>query len=130
MLVRQCLCFFLQPSVSLQVKRKLDLDSDHQYLSTTRPSIGQAPPSTPAPPRGTHTAYSADFFSHCYSKFTAEATRQHGTLTFATAAIVIKTAVLLSAQTTACQPVFVFTRVTSVRNNKDYWSAKMAKDSF
>uniref|UniRef100_A0A673BNK0 E2F transcription factor 1 n=1 Tax=Sphaeramia orbicularis TaxID=375764 RepID=A0A673BNK0_9TELE len=33
------------------VKRKLDLDSDHQYLSTSRPSIGQAPPSTPAPPR-------------------------------------------------------------------------------
>ncbi|XP_040913475.1 transcription factor E2F1 [Toxotes jaculatrix] len=33
------------------VKRKLDLDSDHQYVSTTRPSIGQAPPSTPAPPR-------------------------------------------------------------------------------
>ncbi|KAG7521467.1 transcription factor E2F1 [Solea senegalensis] len=37
--------------VFLQVKRKLDLDSDHQYVSTTRPSIGQAPPSTPAPPR-------------------------------------------------------------------------------
>ncbi|XP_068589271.1 transcription factor E2F1 [Cebidichthys violaceus] len=33
------------------VKRKLDLDSDHQYVSTTRPTIGQAPPSTPAPPR-------------------------------------------------------------------------------
>ncbi|XP_017266670.1 transcription factor E2F1 isoform X2 [Kryptolebias marmoratus] len=33
------------------VKRKLDLDSDHQYVSTTRPSTGQAPPSTPAPPR-------------------------------------------------------------------------------
>lgn len=33
------------------VKRKLDLDSDHQYVSTSRPSIGQAPPSTPAPPR-------------------------------------------------------------------------------
>ncbi|XP_034029193.1 transcription factor E2F1 [Thalassophryne amazonica] len=33
------------------VKRKLDLDSDHQYVSTTRPSISQAPPSTPAPPR-------------------------------------------------------------------------------
>lgn len=33
------------------VKRKLDLDSDHQYVSTTRSSIGQAPPSTPAPPR-------------------------------------------------------------------------------
>ncbi|KAM6982952.1 transcription factor E2F1 [Tautogolabrus adspersus] len=33
------------------VKRKLDLDSDHQYVSTTRPSVGQAPPSTPAPPR-------------------------------------------------------------------------------
>ncbi|XP_059188298.1 transcription factor E2F1 [Centropristis striata] len=33
------------------VKRKLDLDSDHQYVSTTRPSIGPAPPSTPAPPR-------------------------------------------------------------------------------
>ncbi|XP_003963046.1 transcription factor E2F1 [Takifugu rubripes] len=32
------------------VKRKLDLDSDHQYVSTTRPCIGQAP-STPAPPR-------------------------------------------------------------------------------
>uniref|UniRef100_A0A3Q3LPD7 E2F transcription factor 1 n=1 Tax=Mastacembelus armatus TaxID=205130 RepID=A0A3Q3LPD7_9TELE len=30
------------------VKRKLDLDSDHQYVSTTRPSIGQAPPSTPS----------------------------------------------------------------------------------
>ncbi|CAB1458844.1 unnamed protein product [Pleuronectes platessa] len=33
------------------VKRKLDLDSDHQYVSTTRVSIGKAPPSTPAPPR-------------------------------------------------------------------------------
>ncbi|XP_078477663.1 transcription factor E2F1 [Lampetra planeri] len=33
------------------VKRKLDLDSDHQYVSTTRPSTGQAPLSTPAPPR-------------------------------------------------------------------------------
>ncbi|CAG6021055.1 unnamed protein product [Menidia menidia] len=33
------------------VKRKLDLDSDHQYVSTTRPSTGQAPPSTPAPPK-------------------------------------------------------------------------------
>ncbi|XP_026224480.1 transcription factor E2F1 [Anabas testudineus] len=33
------------------VKRKLDLDSDHQYVSTTRLSAGQAPPSTPAPPR-------------------------------------------------------------------------------
>ncbi|XP_076596258.1 transcription factor E2F1 [Chaetodon auriga] len=33
------------------VKRKLDLDSDHQYVSTTRPSVGPAPPSTPAPPR-------------------------------------------------------------------------------
>ncbi|XP_057685527.1 transcription factor E2F1 [Corythoichthys intestinalis] len=33
------------------VKRKLDLDSDHQYVSTTRPSSGYAPPSTPAPPR-------------------------------------------------------------------------------
>uniref|UniRef100_A0A665X4V8 E2F transcription factor 1 n=1 Tax=Echeneis naucrates TaxID=173247 RepID=A0A665X4V8_ECHNA len=33
------------------VKRKLDLDSDHQYVSTARPSLGQAPPSTPAPPR-------------------------------------------------------------------------------
>ncbi|KAM4562899.1 transcription factor E2F1 [Odontesthes bonariensis] len=33
------------------VKRKLDLDSDHQYVSTTRPSTDQAPPSTPAPPR-------------------------------------------------------------------------------
>uniref|UniRef100_A0A8D0AS52 E2F transcription factor 1 n=1 Tax=Sander lucioperca TaxID=283035 RepID=A0A8D0AS52_SANLU len=42
-------CVFLRPF--LQVKRKLDLDSDHQYVSTTRPSIGQAPPSTPAPPR-------------------------------------------------------------------------------
>nr|XP_040048331.1 transcription factor E2F1 [Gasterosteus aculeatus aculeatus] len=38
------------------VKRKLDLDSDHQYVSTTRPSIGQAPPSTPAPPRVPRTA--------------------------------------------------------------------------
>uniref|UniRef100_A0A3B4GAJ4 E2F transcription factor 1 n=1 Tax=Pundamilia nyererei TaxID=303518 RepID=A0A3B4GAJ4_9CICH len=37
--------------VFLQVKRKLDLDSDHQYVSTTRPSTGQAPLSTPAPPR-------------------------------------------------------------------------------
>ncbi|XP_013870820.1 transcription factor E2F1 [Austrofundulus limnaeus] len=36
------------------VKRKLDLDSDHQYLSTARPSTGQAPPSTPAPPRVPH----------------------------------------------------------------------------
>uniref|UniRef100_A0A3B5KNH2 E2F/DP family winged-helix DNA-binding domain-containing protein n=1 Tax=Xiphophorus couchianus TaxID=32473 RepID=A0A3B5KNH2_9TELE len=33
------------------VKRKLDLDSDHQYVSTTRPATGQVPPSTPAPPR-------------------------------------------------------------------------------
>ncbi|CAL8253648.1 unnamed protein product [Arctogadus glacialis] len=33
------------------VKRKLDLDSDHQYVSTTRTSLGKAPPSTPAPPR-------------------------------------------------------------------------------
>nr|XP_015824062.2 transcription factor E2F1 [Nothobranchius furzeri] len=33
------------------VKRKLDLDSDHQYISTTQPPTGQAPPSTPAPPR-------------------------------------------------------------------------------
>ncbi|XP_061624153.1 transcription factor E2F1 [Phyllopteryx taeniolatus] len=33
------------------VKRKLDLDSDHQYVSTARPSSGHAPPSTPAPPR-------------------------------------------------------------------------------
>ncbi|XP_047221554.1 transcription factor E2F1 isoform X2 [Girardinichthys multiradiatus] len=33
------------------VKRKLDLDSDHQYVSTTRPTTGQVPPSTPAPPR-------------------------------------------------------------------------------
>ncbi|XP_077371125.1 transcription factor E2F1 [Festucalex cinctus] len=33
------------------VKRKLDLDSDHQYVSTTRPSSSHAPPSTPAPPR-------------------------------------------------------------------------------
>uniref|UniRef100_A0A667YDH2 E2F transcription factor 1 n=1 Tax=Myripristis murdjan TaxID=586833 RepID=A0A667YDH2_9TELE len=34
------------------VKRKLDLDSDHQYVSTTRtPSLGEAPLSTPAPPR-------------------------------------------------------------------------------
>ncbi|XP_076015420.1 transcription factor E2F1 [Genypterus blacodes] len=33
------------------VKRKLDLDSDHQYVSTTRTSVGPAPPSTPAPPR-------------------------------------------------------------------------------
>ncbi|KAK0144228.1 Transcription factor E2F1 [Merluccius polli] len=33
------------------VKRKLDLDSDHQYVSTTRPSLGKAPPLTPAPPR-------------------------------------------------------------------------------
>ncbi|KAK2897955.1 transcription factor E2F1 [Channa argus] len=38
------------------VKRKLDLDSDHQYVSTTRPSIGKAPPSTPAPPRVPRTA--------------------------------------------------------------------------
>ncbi|XP_068190849.1 transcription factor E2F1 isoform X2 [Antennarius striatus] len=33
------------------VKRKLDLDSDHQYVCTTRPSVGPAPLSTPAPPR-------------------------------------------------------------------------------
>uniref|UniRef100_A0A3Q2FYY6 E2F transcription factor 1 n=1 Tax=Cyprinodon variegatus TaxID=28743 RepID=A0A3Q2FYY6_CYPVA len=33
------------------VKRKLDLDSDHQYVSTTRPTTGQVTPSTPAPPR-------------------------------------------------------------------------------
>ncbi|KAM4610422.1 transcription factor E2F1 [Polymixia lowei] len=32
------------------VKRKLDLDSDHQYVSTTR-TLGRVPPSTPAPPR-------------------------------------------------------------------------------
>uniref|UniRef100_A0A3Q4I5V5 E2F transcription factor 1 n=1 Tax=Neolamprologus brichardi TaxID=32507 RepID=A0A3Q4I5V5_NEOBR len=44
-------CFLLQTCVFLQVKRKLDLDSDHQYVSTTRPSTGQAPLSTPAPPR-------------------------------------------------------------------------------
>ena len=43
------LCLSLSPS---QVKRKLDLDSDHQYVSTTRTSLGKAPPSTPAPPRG------------------------------------------------------------------------------
>ncbi|XP_051517175.1 transcription factor E2F1 [Myxocyprinus asiaticus] len=34
------------------VKRKLDLDSDHQYICTFRPtSHGPAPPATPAPPR-------------------------------------------------------------------------------
>ncbi|KAM9785716.1 transcription factor E2F1 [Neosynchiropus ocellatus] len=33
------------------VKRKLDLDSDHQYVSTTRPATGQIPAATPAPPR-------------------------------------------------------------------------------
>ncbi|XP_073669132.1 transcription factor E2F1 [Paramisgurnus dabryanus] len=34
------------------VKRKLDLDSDHQYICTSRsPSHGPAPPATPAPPR-------------------------------------------------------------------------------
>ncbi|XP_061758459.1 transcription factor E2F1 [Nerophis ophidion] len=33
------------------VKRKLDLDSDHQYVSTSRASSVHAPPSTPAPPR-------------------------------------------------------------------------------
>ncbi|XP_030643190.1 transcription factor E2F1 [Chanos chanos] len=33
------------------VKRKLDLDSDHQYMSSVRPPVGRAPPSTPAPPR-------------------------------------------------------------------------------
>ncbi len=46
-------CFYNQ-WLFPQVKRKLDLDSDHQYVSTTRPSVGQATPSTPAPPRGTH----------------------------------------------------------------------------
>ncbi|XP_026093128.1 transcription factor E2F1-like [Carassius auratus] len=35
------------------VKRKLDLDSDHQYICTSRPaSHGPEPPATPAPPRG------------------------------------------------------------------------------
>ncbi|XP_043086271.1 transcription factor E2F1 isoform X2 [Puntigrus tetrazona] len=39
-------------SISSQVKRKLDLDSDHQYICTSRPaSHGPAPPATPAPPR-------------------------------------------------------------------------------
>ncbi|XP_057219417.1 transcription factor E2F1 [Triplophysa rosa] len=34
------------------VKRKLDLDSDHQYICTSRTaSRGPAPPATPAPPR-------------------------------------------------------------------------------
>uniref|UniRef100_A0A673MYI6 Transcription factor E2F1-like n=1 Tax=Sinocyclocheilus rhinocerous TaxID=307959 RepID=A0A673MYI6_9TELE len=34
------------------VKRKLDLDSDHQYICTSRPaSHGPEPPATPAPPR-------------------------------------------------------------------------------
>ncbi|KAJ8265738.1 hypothetical protein COCON_G00148370 [Conger conger] len=34
------------------VKRKLDLDSDHQYLSTARPTPpGRTPTATPAPPR-------------------------------------------------------------------------------
>ncbi|XP_048034822.1 transcription factor E2F1 [Megalobrama amblycephala] len=34
------------------VKRKLDLDSDHQYICTSRSaSHGPAPPATPAPPR-------------------------------------------------------------------------------
>lgn len=34
------------------VKRKLDLDSDHQYICTSRSTThGPAPPATPAPPR-------------------------------------------------------------------------------
>uniref|UniRef100_A0A3Q0SKH2 E2F transcription factor 1 n=1 Tax=Amphilophus citrinellus TaxID=61819 RepID=A0A3Q0SKH2_AMPCI len=45
------ICSLHQTFLFLQVKRKLDLDSDHQYVSTTRPSAGQAPLSTPAPPR-------------------------------------------------------------------------------
>ncbi|XP_026092439.1 transcription factor E2F1 isoform X2 [Carassius auratus] len=39
-------------AISSQVKRKLDLDSDHQYICTSRPaSHGPEPPATPAPPR-------------------------------------------------------------------------------
>lgn len=122
----------------LQVKRKLDLDSDHQYVSTSRPSIGQAPPSTPAPPRGTHghmhsSVYSADFFlsslPKIHSRSSTSAPREHyihpihtnSDLCYSRHCPKI-TAVLLSAQTTACQPVFVFTRPTSIGKNKNYWS--------
>lgn len=68
-----------------QVKRKLDLDSDHQYVSTTRPSSGQAPPSTPAPPRGiyrytrTHVHTSLLFTSVLVYSFTRDwSSRQTG----------------------------------------------------
>ncbi|KAG7471969.1 hypothetical protein MATL_G00103590 [Megalops atlanticus] len=39
------------------VKRKLDLDSDHQYVSSSRPApVGRVSAATPAPPRGPKSA--------------------------------------------------------------------------
>lgn len=120
---------FLQPSVFLQVKRKLDLDSDHQYVSTTRPSVGQATPSTPAPPRGTHTNSDSLF---CWSIFPLSPKFHRRTNMLAEQrslgscvlwpllppVIVLKNSCSLSsAQTTACQPASVFTRLTWYQKN-------------